>query len=57
MEVVVPKMVVAPISVTLTRSTFGIDIVIHHFIKLPIVTWNPGSTHTLVCHTGVTVLT
>ena len=37
MEIIVPKIVVAPLSVTLTRSTFSIDIVVHLFIKLEFV--------------------
>jgi hypothetical protein len=31
-------MVIAHLSATLTRSTFSIDIVVHLFIKSPIVT-------------------
>jgi hypothetical protein len=55
-EIVVPKMVIALLSATLTRLTFSIDIVIHLFIKLLVVTWNLNSTSTPACHTGATVL-
>ena len=37
-EIVVPKMVIAPLSATLTRLMFSIDIVIHLFVKLSMVT-------------------
>jgi hypothetical protein len=50
-------MVVAPLSATLTRLTFSIDIVVHRFIKLPAVTWNLGSTSTPACRAGATALT
>ena len=51
MEIIVPKMVVAPLSATLTRLTFSIDIVVHLFIKLPVVTRNLDSTSTMACCT------
>ena len=50
-------MVVAPLSVTLTRSMFSIDIVVHGFIKLPVVNWNLSSTNTPACQASVTALT
>src|SRR5277367_5647069 len=43
-EIVIPKMVIAHLSAALTQSTFSIDIVIHRFIKLLVVTWNLDNT-------------
>ena len=43
-EIVIPKMVIAHLSAALTRSMFSIDIVVHHFIKLLVVTWNLYNT-------------
>ena len=43
-EIVISKMVIAHLSAALTWSTFGIDEVVHHFIKLLVVTWNLDNT-------------
>jgi len=36
-EIIVPKMVVAHLSVTLARSMFSVDIVIHFLVNLVII--------------------